>query len=137
MSTPFAVRIQGVDELRKAFSELSSDAQQRSALRAALRVAASVVVKEAKARVPAQTGDLQKSIAAKVTVNRKSAEAKIGFGKQEFYGMFVELGTSRTAARPFLRPALDAKQREAIEKFASAFRQIVERMRARLHKVRG
>ena len=32
-----------------------------------------------------------------------------------FYGHLVEFGTSRMAAQPFMRPAWDAKQREALD----------------------
>ena len=33
--------------------------------------------------------------------------ADVGFDKDQFHGLFVEVGTSQQAARPFLRPALD------------------------------
>jgi len=54
----------------------------------------------------------------KVLSKKKSAEAT---GKQTWrdptkYGHIVELGSRRTAAKPFIRPAVAAKEREAGDK---------------------
>lgn len=39
----------------------------------------------------------------------------ITWSKEAFYGRFVERGTSRMAARPFLRPAFDATRQSAAD----------------------
>lgn len=41
---------------------------------------------------------------------------KVGWNKRTFYGMFEEFGTSKMAARPFMRPAYDTKKFEAVAK---------------------
>jgi HK97 gp10 family phage protein len=42
---------------------------------------------------------------------------RIGPDPDHFYGRFLETGTSKMAAQPFLRPALDTKSKEALDKF--------------------
>ena len=38
-------------------------------------------------------------------------------GKNDgFYGRFIELGTSKMTAKPFLRPALESSQDEVLQK---------------------
>lgn len=52
-----------------------------------------------------------------ITVSDQTAEgatAKIGPSRKAFFGQFEEFGTSHQAAEPFLRPAFDEKQEEAI-----------------------
>lgn len=44
-----------------------------------------------------------------------------------YYGRFVELGTSRMAAKPFLRPAFAANVDKAIEAVRSRLEKIIER----------
>ena len=41
--------------------------------------------------------------------------------KKAFYGAFVEFGTSKTAAQPFLRPSYDARRAQAV----SAVKQVM------------
>jgi len=42
---------------------------------------------------------------------------KSGKGKRVFYGAFLEFGTSNMSAQPFLRHALEANRKEAINRF--------------------
>lgn len=67
---------------------------------------------EAKQNAPVDTGDMRDSIAAEQT---GPAEAKVEVG--EFYGHFVELGTRKMAARPFLVPAAEKARRSLNRKF--------------------
>lgn len=53
-----------------------------------------------------RTGRLRGSIAWRLGKDARSPYVDIGTAVH--YGPFVELGTSRMAARPFLRPALEA-----------------------------
>jgi len=53
-----------------------------------------------------RTGRLRGSITWRIGADSHSPYADIG--SAVFYAPFVELGTSRMAARPFLRPALQA-----------------------------
>jgi HK97 gp10 family phage protein len=117
------VTTEGVPQVLREFANLSAK-MQRAVLRDALRSGARVVVASAKTKVPVRTGALKRGITHRVTVPQNGlGEATIGYDSKQFYGRFVELGTSRQAARPFLRPALDATQNQ-VEK---VFREAVER----------
>lgn len=119
------ITVQNLPALQRDFSNLT-EKMQRGVLRDALRSSARVVAASAKSKVPRKTGALQKSITHRVSVKaRGSAEATVGFTK--FYGRFVELGTSKMAAKPFLRPALDESEGKILEAFRDAVSRGVER----------
>ncbi|MER7076632.1 phage protein, HK97 gp10 family [Saccharopolyspora kobensis] len=61
---------------------------------------------EARRRVPVLTGELRKGIT--IRVQRKAMTATVGTHTGPYYGVFVENGTSRQAAQPFLHPAAAA-----------------------------
>jgi HK97 gp10 family phage protein len=101
-------------------------------IRRAVRRGAEPLRDEARSKCPANTGTLAKSI--RITTSAKpskgTARARVQTGQgyfkgETFYGAFVEFGHfigSRAkgaarqfcAARPFLRPAHDAKKEEAV-----------------------
>ena len=69
---------------------------------------------EAKANVAVDSGDLKKSLKRKATVKR-TGEGYVDIGVEEgdvFYGHIVESGSSQQSARPFLRPALDKREKD-------------------------
>ncbi len=52
----------------------------------------------------------------------------ITWSKEVFYGRFLEHGTSKMAARPFLRPAYEAKRAEAAQKFGEVIDEKVKEL---------
>lgn len=76
--------------------EVAKDLQRR-----ALRVE-----RAAKLLAPVDTGRLRASVTNALTVDAQGLLALVGTNVT--YAPFVELGTSRTSAQPFLRPALAA-----------------------------
>lgn len=46
-----------------------------------------------------------------------SMTVKVGPGKGAFYGLFDEFGTSKQAAKPFMRPVFDAHQNDVLQVF--------------------
>lgn len=60
--------------------------------------------KYAKKLCPVDTGRLRNSIAHTVKIERRESAAYIGTNVE--YGPFVEFGTRRSRAQPFLRPAV-------------------------------
>ncbi len=78
-------------------------------------------VREAKARVPVRTGTLQGSIELRPA--RLIGEAVVGFWGSfiVLYALFVEMGTGRMHARPYLRPAADANYPQLARKIQEAF----------------
>lgn len=64
----------------------------------------------AKRLCPVDTGRLRASITHRL--GRDSEGLFVDVGTDVEYAPYVELGTSRMAARPYLRPALDAMREE-------------------------
>jgi HK97 gp10 family phage protein len=133
-------KIEGLAELGKALRELP-ERVARNGLRVSVYAGAKVVRDEARARAPkaAQSlgpnqpppGTLKRSVIMKhipelssltrqtffVTVRHGKKYRKQGkkgnLSQDAWYWRFVEFGTQKMRARPFLRPALEAKRREA------------------------
>ena len=59
---------------------------------------------EVKDLAPVASGDLRDSVSHRVEREATGLVATVFFGK--FYGIFKEFGTSREAAKPFLRPGV-------------------------------
>jgi HK97 gp10 family phage protein len=102
----------------------------------ALEKAAEMVRDEAKALCPVDTGSLQRSIR---TFKREVGEVLCGFGvsaggyvinpktrRTVNYATFVEYGTSRLAAKPFLRPAFATMKPLIIALAIEAWRKVME-----------
>lgn len=62
------------------------------------------IASDARNRAPVETGYLRSSIRAESLSTGKEAQIVVGAS----YGMFVEYGTYKMAAQPFLNPALEA-----------------------------
>lgn len=93
---------------------------QKNIMVGATRAGANVVRDEAKRRVPVKFGGLKKSIGT--TRRRSKDRSEVSFGvsprkggkNASFYGRFIELGTSKMSAKPFLRPAAETKVSEVL-----------------------
>jgi HK97 gp10 family phage protein len=104
--------------LLKALAKLPFNIQ-KNVMVGSTRAGAKVVSDEAKRLVPVRYGRLKKSIGV---LKRKSKRGEVIFsvsprkgGKNNgFYGRFIELGTSKMIARPFLRPALEKSVDEVL-----------------------
>ena len=122
--------VTGARELRRHLRLLATAAANRVARRA-VNMALTPVAKAAKRKAPVETGLLKKSIGKKVKVYRRSEMVWGGVGPRKgfkgtgpdgkprnplMYAHLVELGTKAarkhapTAAKPFLRPALDEQR---------------------------
>lgn len=104
--------IEGFDELVKALAKFPDDAAEVMA--SSVMQGALIVQDDAKVRCPVDTGTLKRSIHSEFEEQTpNSASAVVGTDVE--YGKYVEFGTSRMSAQPYLRPAVD-ENREAIEK---------------------
>jgi HK97 gp10 family phage protein len=93
------------NELRRLSADIGRAAAQAEP-RARLVVAKTArdIEGDAKALAPVDTGNLKASITSDV----RGLEATIG--PTAAYGVFLELGTSRMAAQPYMGPAADRRQ---------------------------
>ena len=156
-----SVQVQGLDQLAKALRELPQRVA-RNGLRAAVYAGAKVIRDEAKLHAPVATGNLganqpppgtlKRSVIMKqipelsgaqkqtfyVTVRhgktyRKQAK-KGNLSQDAWYWRFVEFGTVKMSARPFLRPAFDMKKHEAVTAIKTRLAQRIEQAAQELKK---
>lgn len=124
----------GVEELIKNLEAVSDNVTRD--LTKAVKAGAKVVLDEAKSRAPVDTGALRDNMTMRVVEkDRSQVEVDVGPHKDQYYGYFLEHGTSKMSPRPFLRPALD-ENRDKIEKaMVDALEKAIEK--AKLKQVRA
>lgn len=116
----------GLDSLDGALADLIAGLSGER-LQAATDAAAAVLEAEVKSRAPNRTGNLQHHVAVRGSHSSSTAkstvevlDSAIGGAAQE--AVFVEYGTSRMAAEPFMRPAFEAKKAAAADAFAATLK---------------
>ncbi len=135
MST-VTVEVKGLSELQRTLSQLPGKLQERVGVKA-VSAAAAVIQAEVKARAPVRShmgakkrgkgkdagqrypGNLKKHIGRRRTSPGSGTVISYAVGptKMAWYGALVEKGTRYAAAHPFMRPAIDAKGMQAIDRF--------------------
>lgn len=65
------------------------------------------VAERAAQAAPKRTGEGAASIHAESVIDATGLHVRVGWDSDHWYMLFSEVGTSRAAARPFLRPALE------------------------------
>ena len=141
-------RIRGMKELKEKLKRVSDDMINKGG-RSALRSAANVIRKEARLRAE-RLGDpsTPERIADNIVVRwdrktfrktgnpafrigvqggAKGNAKRQGKGGDTFYWRFLEFGTKNMPARPFMRPALDAKQQEAVQRFVEVYKKQLDK----------
>jgi len=114
------MKITGLGELEKKLKRLSNVAQ-KEAKQEALHAGSLLVQGQATLNAPVDTGNLRSSI--DVEVGTEDAEI---FTPVE-YAAHVEYGTSRQAAQPYLRPALDNSKGNIIKLFSQTYAKYLKR----------
>lgn len=108
------------DSLIKALGQFPGNIQ-KNVMVGAIRASANVVRDRAREIVPIDTGTLKKSIRS---IQRKAKQGEVMFsvtpskgGKNSgWYAHFIEFGTSKQVAQPFLRPAFEQSQDDCLTK---------------------
>ena len=116
------IKIEGLQALQDDLLQLSEKIGGRT-LQSSLSSAALPIVNEAKDKVP------MAHHAYKHSKNSAEVIVTIKDQRQAYFWRFIEFGTSKLVARPFLRPAFEAKSKEALDRF-------VERLTATIDKAR-
>lgn len=150
MSFKVRATIGGTQELARALQDLAGKARNQAARKAAT-AGGQVVLREARRLAPKELGLLKKSLGKKVKVYSSGVGVAIigpragfrqqvirrkgkwapappppaGYANPTKYTHLAELGTYRTRAMPFLRPAAQGKSGEAQAAMANAVRQVL------------
>jgi HK97 gp10 family phage protein len=144
------VKVEGLEELTEVLKRTLPDHIQTKALHPALAKAARPIIQQARQNAPVETGRLRRAIysfrdraSTRVKAIRLiSVRSSRKFGdKSAFYWKFVEFGRAAVTsnktmgtpkkgffgksvkaipARPFLRPAFEAKKLEALDVFKNS-----------------
>lgn len=131
MADAVTVKLTGFKELADKLRAMGREIGEK-ALKGAVAGAAGLVRDEARRLVPQKTGTLRRSIYMVFDKERSTASKKVyvvgwrkgkrfrSVGKNKvnldgYYGLFVEFGTAKMAARPFVRPAFEKKKDAALD----------------------
>jgi HK97 gp10 family phage protein len=83
----------------------------------ALREAGEVMKEAIKQEAPRKTGTLKKSIEVSRVKTKDGAKyVEVGPGKEGWYGKFLEFGTIKMKAKPFMAPGYEKSKEKAMEK---------------------
>lgn len=136
MGDKITFNLRGADELSKIFKTLPQQMQRQIVVPAA-KDAMDIVLKDAINRAsaiddPSTPQDISKNIAliedTKFFEETGSTKISVGVRKRKkgvaggntFYWIWVELGTSRSRAQPFMRNALNQNQQAVFSEFLSS-----------------
>lgn len=148
------VKIEGLKELNAKLKSLATKEANRITRRGIAKMA-QVIRKEMRQRAPKDTGFLRKNLAYKIKrESRGGYSATVGPKPLAFYARFLEFGSAEhiipnlnsrsrkpiaignrvfssvdhpgTSPRPFLRPAFEAKKREAVDECGKVMWKLIE-----------
>lgn len=125
------ISLSGEKELLKMLKELAPK-EMKKAVRQASRVTAKAVLQDAKSMVPVDTGLLEESLAVRVAtklgrnrIGHRVVTKPVWDDQDAFYGHFIEFGTVKMEADPFMRPALWGNEDEMKRVFTQELRAAV------------
>ena len=117
-------RIEGTDETIRNLGRINDAVLAE--LEQAVMPGTEVVAESARQKVPVDTGKLKESIQARVTKkNASGVTVIVAAGTDEYYWLFIEFGTSKMPAQPFLRPALDENRAAVKREFGAQLKAII------------
>lgn len=83
-----------------------------------------------------RTGNLRDSIKARRTRGTKEEITSV-VETDVFYAKFIEFGTSKLSAKPFLTPAADMAEKELVEQASEKVAELIEKQLAKMKKKFG
>ncbi|MCB1928285.1 MAG: HK97 gp10 family phage protein [Rhodocyclaceae bacterium] len=127
-------RLTGLDDVLKRLEQVAEKVAKK-ALSKATRKGGNVIRKAAIANAPVDSGDLRKHIALRLKVKPGAIYCRVGVkggAKKKdgtpYYWRFVEFGTVRQPAQPFMRPALDNTATTVLQTVVGTLRDEVARL---------
>jgi HK97 gp10 family phage protein len=137
-----SVDLKGLAELERKLTQLAEKLQVK-AQRQATNAGAQIIKKAARSRVSVDTGLLRKNIVVgrsrrnsakgresyniflkrekRIYANTRANRRRNRVGRKyevdgpAFYGKFIEMGTSKMVAKPFMRPAFESSKQAAVD----------------------
>jgi HK97 gp10 family phage protein len=141
-----ANKLEGVAELTRKLNEMGVQVAGKQ-LRGTARAAMKIVRDKALATIPVGSvphttykgrrvfgGFAKRNLRLVSFINKRTgaAEAVVGPSREAFYAsQFVELGTSKMPARPWLRPAMVSSESEILKTIGDQLRKRIERIARR------
>lgn len=108
-------------QLRRFAADLKAESGRVGARGAVVvRKVTQGIIRDAKTMAPVDTGNLRASISATTTGDGRNNRMSAEIGPTANYGEFVETGTSRMAAQPYLFPAADRWEPTFVQAMAQA-----------------
>jgi HK97 gp10 family phage protein len=143
------VKVSGIRELSRALERLPKELQRASETNA-LREGMKPVLKTARGTAPSDTGLLKKAIGLTVRKGKNGVTARVGartgFKKQvtrkgkpvtadpSKYSHLVEFGTSHSAAKPFIRPAVESNTNAITDGLVKGYEKGMEKALRKIRK---
>lgn len=135
----------GFKELAEKLKQLPTKVA-KNGLRRAVSSGAAIVRNDARKRAPVDTGEMKRDIMMKrekdkqgggttgatysvfVRSGKKSrlAGKKRNVERDSYYWKFVEFGTAKAPAQPFMRPAFEANKNEAVAAIGKALNEAIQ-----------
>lgn len=126
------ITLKGWGDLEKALKTIGPRSARRGGAKA-LRHGADQIIEKAKELVPVDTGALEESIVyvAEASRSGQTLLGQIGFRRgppsMARRATFIEYGTVKMAAQPFMRPAIDLKGRAAVSVIGQTLWEAIEK----------
>ena len=120
------IELSGMDELLARLARTNTNVE--AVREKALKKGAGIIRDEIEARTPVRTGNLKDNIVIGEVKGQGSKQyVDVGPSKgQGFYGKYLELGTVKMAAKPFIEPSFLAKRAEVKETMKGVIREAIE-----------
>jgi len=115
------ITITGLDALIRRLEQIQVDMVAAAAQ--AVEISADEMAAMAKELCPVESGDLRESITASVSCTVTGVSATVSCGTP--YGAYVEHGTDKMPARPFMYPAAKACEDKIRQRVAAAVRGVL------------
>ncbi|MEI2341610.1 HK97-gp10 family putative phage morphogenesis protein [Priestia megaterium] len=122
------VKSTGLAEFQAKLKKLASIEKNEAIAEKALRKGAEILRTEIERRAPRSTYK-GKHLADHVIIsNIVNGKIKVGFHKDFFYARFLEWGTSKMPAHPFIEPAFNAVKDKVIAAMVEVYREELKKL---------
>jgi len=113
-----SIEVQQGKELANKFKQISKSVENE--IEQALFESALMIERDAKIKVPVDTGRLRASISSRLVEKSGTPYAEVGTSIS--YAKIQEFGSSKQPAQPFLYPAYVENKQKILKKLAKAFK---------------